>query len=195
VSEKAPQFFMLECFEPDEWDDSALVRLLDQLPSGTTWTDGRPFTFPVPEPVHFVMRAGHNDQMKELHNAQGLLMTRRLYDALRAAGVDNLDVYRAHVMHEALGTQRDDYVLANLVGVVAAADLAKSNVVHPGLSGNMVDMDFEGVAIDEERAEGLLMFRLAENVSAVVVHRRVRDALLAAGFDTLSFVPPASWMG
>ena len=44
-------------------------------------------------------------------------------------------------------------------------------------------------------AGGRLMFRLAENTSAILVHRSVRDAIEAAGIEAVRFVEPADFLG
>ena len=190
-----PDYYMLECSPPRGADDHALVRLVTKPPSGAQWKEGARFSVDVPEPVEFAMRANHNDLMLEMNNTQGLLVTKRLLAALQEAGVDNLDVYDAVIRHESLGTERRDYVAVNLIGTVSAADLSRSTVVPGGLPGNLIDTDFEGVAIDPEKAGGMLMFRLAENTSAIVVHERVKEHLESKGFDMLTFVPPESWIG
>jgi len=39
------------------------------------------------------------------------------------------------------------------------------------------------------------MFRLAENTSAIVIHRSVKEHLLEKGFSMLSYVEPKNWVG
>ena len=41
---------------------------------------------------------------------------------------------------------------------------------------------------------GQLLFRLAESLGAIIVHRRVKDHLLARGFDMLTFRDPAKYV-
>jgi len=40
-----------------------------------------------------------------------------------------------------------------------------------------------------------LMFRLAQNTSAVLVHKRVKEYVDAAGIDTLTWFRPEEWAG
>ena len=51
------------------------------------------------------------------------------------------------------------------------------------------------LVIDESRTHGELMFRLAESVTGVVVHEKVKSHLEEAGFDDLTSVDPAEWIG
>lgn len=190
----AVPYFMLECFQPRGWDDSALFRRPPRLPDDQSWGVGRRFITPPELPIEFTLNDTHSDRLLEMDNTNALIMTKRLLEALREAGVDNLDAYEATIRHPKTGMVSKDYVAVNVVGLVSAADLAASRVVG-GMSGGLLDVDFEGVAIDEKRTGGALMFRLAENSSAILVHEKVKAQLLANGFDMLTFVPPESWMG
>ena len=187
-------YYMLECYLPLDWEDAALLRAVPTPDEESSWSIGRRFTTPPVEPIQIEMHENHCDQLTELDNADGLVMTRRLYDALCAAGVDNMDVYQTVIRHPETGFETRDYVIANLIGLVKAVDLSKSKVVG-GSSNHLLDTDFEGVSIDEKKTHGFLMFRLAENTSAVLVHQRVKDFLLSKGFDMLTFVEPEKWIG
>lgn len=187
-------YLMLDCPEPRDWDDSAMLEATPLPPGEKSWRLGRRFAAPVAEPIEIAIDPTHTDDLLELYTLDALVMTRRLLAALEAAGVDNLDAYEAVIRNPETGFATDDYVAVNLIGLVRAADLERSRVVG-GSSDGLIDVDLDGVAIDPARAHGLLMFRLAENTSAVVVHRRVARHLLATGFDMLSFRPPATWKG
>ena len=188
------EYLMLDCPEPWDWDDSALLEATP-LPAGEkSWRLGRRFAAPVAEPIAIAIDPTHSDALLELYTIDALVMTRRLLTALGEAGVDNLDAYTAVIRNPKSGFATDDYVAVNLIGLVRAADLDRSNVVG-GSSDGLIDVDFDGVAIDPARALGLPMFRLAENTSAVVVHRRVARHLIGAGFDMLTFRPPSRWKG
>jgi len=117
------------------------------------------------------------------------LMRLDLVDALRAAGVSNLDLYDAVLVDPDTGARHDNYRAFNLIGAVAAADLGASEYQAPdGIA--LIDVAFDRLVLDAGKCAGLLMFRLAENNSAIVVHESVKKALLAAGFDELEFFKP-----
>jgi uncharacterized protein DUF1629 len=124
------------------------------------------------------------------------LMSRRLVLALQAAGVDNLQTYETRLVTvEGKNPPHRNYYLAvNIVGLVEAADFAKSEV-NPAVKERMISMDFYSLAIDEAKAKDLSMFRLAENISAVLVHERVKEQVEAAGITTLTWIPPEEWAG
>ena len=124
------------------------------------------------------------------------LMSRRLVEGLKAAGVDNLQTYETKLIsrHGENPPPEDHYLAVNLVGVLAAADLTKSKT-NPEVADKMISMDFFSLAIDPSKARNVLMFRLAENVSAVIVHERVKLAIEAQGISTLSWFRPEEWSG
>lgn len=187
-------YFMLECVAPEDWDDPALVEGIPPPIGEASWRLGRRFKVEPHLPVVVNLHADYGVQLKELRNVDALLMTRRLHQALVAAGVGNLDAYPAIVRHAGRSFETADYVACNLIGLVPAANIRAATVDNSQETGP-IDADVEGVAIDERAAAGALMFRLAENTSAVVVHRSVRAHLLAEGFDMLTFVPAREWIG
>lgn len=184
---------MLECYQPDHWDDCALLEATPK-PGGESWRMGMRFREPPTERVEILIDPTHSDRLKELYKKDALIMSKRMVKSLQGGGVDNLDVYEAVIRNPETRFETTDYVAVNLIGLVRAADLAASEVVG-GSADGLIDVDFDSVVIDSGKARQLLMFRLAENTSAVVVHEQVRDRLLADGFDMLEFVNPTDWVG
>ena len=117
-----------------------------------------------------------------------------MLSSVRAAGVDNLDVYSASLSDPASGVTHTGYKAVNIIGTVAAANLAESDFQAPSGSP-LVDTDFDSLVIDEERAKGLLMFRLAECVTAIIIDERVMQRLNQDRIPYLDFVDPRSWIG
>ena len=95
------------------------------------------------------------------------LMTRRLVTALQSAGVTNLQLYETTLVNPQGNPPPPDdlYLAVNVVGAVEAANLEESET-SPEVSERLISADFTSLAIDETKARDLLMFRLAENVSA-----------------------------
>lgn len=190
----ATEFFMLECIEPTDWDDSAMLRSVPRPPGEDSWRLGRPFKTRPVQPIEIMMVSTHCDRLKELYKIDALLMTHRLYNCLREAGVHNIDAYETVIRHPNTGFESRDYVAGNLIGLVAAADLGGSKVVGGNVDQTM-DTDFDAVKIETAKARGLPMFRLAENTSAIVVSRQVKELLEARDFPQLAFIEPENWMG
>jgi hypothetical protein len=184
-------YFMLECFSPDEADHAQFSYEPDD--DDRSWTTGRKFASDPPLPVPVSIEPGEGGVLPELTDVPLPLMSRRLADCLTAAGVANIDYYPVEVVDVESGRKITDLVSFNLIGLVAAADLAASGAVAP--DGPLISVDFDGVVLDPLKARGAQMFRLAEAVSAIVVHERIKQVIEAAGIDTLTFVPPEEWVG
>lgn len=187
-------YSVITCSEPMDWDDSALLERIEPPPGAISWRVGQRFPKAPKEPVEVDLDPSHSDQLLTYYDISAILMPRPMLDALKAAGVDNLDAYSAVIRHPGTGFETREYVAVNLIGLVAAADLSRSKIVG-GSSDHRLDTGFEGFAVDPARARGLLMFRLAENTSAILVHRSIKEALQRAGFDQLTFRPPEEWVG
>jgi hypothetical protein len=145
-------------------------------------------------PVKAYIEPSNSGAMQDLIEAPLPLLSARLRDALRGAGVDNVDMYPAEITDQKSGNVFTDFVAFNIVGKIAAADLAKT-VFAPGTDARMTDSDVDSLAVNEGAAGGALMFRLAESVNAIVVHERVQEYVEAAGIDGVAFVEPSQWAG
>ena len=162
---------------------------------GVSWTRGAAITRPVPDPISLDLKplnptsADHGPSMPPLLEGGMPLMRDDLILALAQIGVDNLHSYNALIADPDNGKSYANYKAINVIGLVAAADMGKSEAtVHPG--GAIIDVDFDSLVVDETKAHDMLLFRLAESTNAILVHRRVRDFLLARGFDELVFYDP-----
>jgi hypothetical protein len=194
-------YYIMHCFSPTEGDLAMLTYKPDHpfrsWSSGTRFSSNPndpPFRRPPPEPVRANVKPGYDGVMAEFWDNPVPLMTQRLFKALQAAGVTNIDAYQAEIIDPAKQTVHKNYVAFNIVGKIAAADL-KSSTFDASLPERMISMDFGSVTIDEQAARGGLLFRLAESVNAIVVHERIRESLETNGINTLTFVPPEQWAG
>ena len=124
------------------------------------------------------------------------LMTRRLVSALQSSGVTNSQTYETRLTNPQGDPppSADLYLAVNVVGAIAAADLAESET-NPDVSEQLISMDFRSLSIDPLQARDALMFRLAENLSAVLLHERVKDFIEGQGITTLTWYEPESWAG
>lgn len=114
-----------------------------------------------------------------------------LINALKECGVDNLQVFDVKVLDPETGDYLENYRAVNIVGLMAVADMEQSDAtVHH--NPPLLDVEFDNLVIDESKAKGILMFRLAEASGTIMVHENVRDCLIAKGFDKdISFFEPS----
>src|SRR5690606_38768707 len=134
---------------------------------------GAPFAHPPAGPIRLCWDPRTRGAKKPLYTSNIPLMHRGLLDAMRSAGIDNIDAYPAEVLDLETQEVDGDYVAFNVLGAVRAADLARSHWADPS-QRRRIDMDFDSLAIAPDASRGLLLFRLAECVSGLVVHHALR---------------------
>lgn len=163
------------------------------LPRGP-WMTGELITYEVPEPLVYELDPDYPGQMLPFYRSAAPLMREDLLAALDSAGVDNLQLFRAILRDPKKRKDYEDYRAVNIVGLVQAADLGRS--VMMGTSPDtLIAADFDSLVFDESKPRGLLMFRLAESVSAIVVHETVKQAIEAAGVPGMTFYESGEWSG
>lgn len=112
------------------------------------------------------------------------LMSKRLVETIQACGVTNLQLFPAVITREDSREGLPDYLVVNIVGLIAAADMASSK------SRPLADVQFfEKLVLDPSQARGLLMFRLAESRADVIVAAKVAQAIQAGGFVDVTLEP------
>ena len=162
-------YYMMNCARP------ATARTIGQGPGLKTepWIFGRKLAFAVPEPLVYMLERGEGNNLLPMYTEGEPIIRQDLLDALQEAGADNLDLYRAIVRDPAAGQEWNNYWAFNVLGLVSAG------VETPALE------------IDESRAMGLLLFRLVEAPSIIVVDERVKNAVQRRGIAGVVFEPGA----
>lgn len=158
-----------------------------------SWAGGRVISEPIPDPIQidYDTFRGFSGPPVDLWDDCLPLMSTRLGDALTQAGVDNIQFFPA-ILKNTQTKESYNYYVFNVVGLVSAADLSKSE--FESYDGRfLADTSFFSLSIDEHRGRGLLMFRLTENISALVVHERVCEHVIAAGIPEERFAKPEDW--
>jgi hypothetical protein len=171
-------YFVLDSGDPDM---ALFFSLVNPSPRDRWWS-GRKFSKPPQLPIKAVIRPDNESgKLLAYHNPVNL-MSDALADIIVGVGVDNLDLYEAVIADERGNVLRRGYKAFNLIGLIRAADL-QGTVFLPGNESRMIDASFEELKLDPNKTRGALMFRLAENVSLVVVHERVARVIEAAKLD------------
>ena len=188
-------YCMLMCQTPLGAESALTSYDPDRMPTGfrRNWITGKRFATVPAEPIRVEVEEGESGLLLELITGAIPLMTRRLANALTGAGIGNIDFFEAEIHDLETEVVHRSHLAFNLIGDVAAADLGKS--VFQAHDGPMISVDFDSLAIDESKTRGALMFRLAESVNGIVVHDSIKNAVEAAGIDTLRFLPPPQWVG
>uniref|UniRef100_UPI00056BC4F8 imm11 family protein n=1 Tax=Teredinibacter turnerae TaxID=2426 RepID=UPI00056BC4F8 len=106
-----------------------------------------------------------------------------LLEILYACGVDNFDVYSTEILDPDSGKVYKNYKAVNIIGAVAAADMEKSEyVLSDGIP--LIDVPFDKLVLRKDEIQDLLIFRLAENLTTILVHESIRNVLLDKGYIT-----------
>jgi hypothetical protein len=172
----------------------ALFEIYNCFKIGTimSWRGGRLITEYVPTPIKidYEPYRGFSGPPADLWDVCLPLMSTRLVDALAEAGVNNLQLYPA-ILTNTQTKETYDYYVFNVVGKIAASDMKKSDT--ESFDGQLTDTSFFSLSIDEQKALSLLMFRIAENINALMVHERVRDYVVSKGIPQARFVKPENW--
>ncbi len=172
---------------------AAAVRLVSEWNSAP-WMTGELLTRTVPNPVVFRTDPDYPGTLKPMYEGTILLMRDDLIARLRDAGVDNLQTFPAEIRDEQRKQQHTNYKAVNIVGVVSCANMAESERMDPEDDTEMIDVDFESLVIDESKTGGALLFRVAEAVSAIVVHGSVRERIEDA-VPGMTFYASGEWSG
>jgi hypothetical protein len=175
-----------DSYIPGRWTDDC------SLPDSVRdvfWITGAWIDAPIPKPIHAKLdpiEAGMADHMPEYMNCDMPIFRDDLLEALDEAGVDNLQLFDLVITDPENGKEYTNYKAVNILGLIQAADMKKSvATVHTG--GPIIDVDFDKLVLDETAPEGAYMFRLAESVNTVLVHRDVKEYLEKKGFTGLEF--------
>ncbi len=164
--------------------------------SNCSWMSGSKIVDLPPEPIELKWDPENENETRKAYYESGVvLMLKDLVSAFCEAGVDNLDVYPVLISSTTSKEICNDYVAVNVIGKIAAADMEKSEIIDEGMGAGMIDVIFNSLVIDEEKAHGKLLFRLAESVGAVVVHEKVVFHVLSKGDFGLTFTKPEEFCG
>jgi hypothetical protein len=159
------------------------------------WRTGRPLAVPVSEPLIYTLDKDYPGLPKAMYYEEIVpAMRDDVVDALKTAGVDNIEYFRAILRNPLTNSEETNYKAFNIVGVVAAADMGSSELMGTSNS-TMRDVDFHSLTLDEDKAGGLLLFRLAEALNAIVVHEKVRRSIEDSAIPGFVFYGPGEWSG
>lgn len=170
------------------------IRLENVTETDVLWGQGILHPGPVPTPLTATLSRDGGSVMPDLDLGRPPMISRRLARVLKMAGVDNLQLFDLRVSDPDRGVVYEDYMAVNIVGAVSCADLDASQYRR----GDAPRINFTKLVIDERRARGLHMFRLAESLKFVLVSQCVRDAIVSiplVGVRISSLDEPEAYVG
>jgi len=176
-------------------DDGGRLEVGDDVDTGAErveLTTGIPTRLTRATPIELPLRAvnGYQGDPADFHSGRLCVMSERMVDVLRDAGVDNLQVFPAQLVDERTG-KRWPAAVVNVVGRVAAADLAESERVNVGETAPG-EAHFARLVVDPEALGGLLMVRLAESPTSLLIHEQVKQRLERASLTGVAMTEVAT---
>lgn len=101
-----------------------------------------------------------------------------LLKAFRSFGIDNIQAFPAVIVDVDGEMKWDNYYIINVLGLVAAADLASSEYIEIGEHPTGLPyVSFEELVVSESKIQGAMFFRLAESKLKLIIHQKVVDYL------------------
>ncbi len=176
AAEKSPEYYVIE---PDTDDDGIMMVLeYNEDHRDRSWHDGEIFTSDVSAPVwkqhpkvpiKLTIEEGYEQApMSSFLEYPIPIMSKKLLDTVRAAGVTNIDSYIVEIYYPDGTLVPEDYYAFNLFGTVR-----------------------EGIAEEFLRSntEGPLMFRLASDITTILIHKRIKEAIAEAEIEYIKTDP------
>ena len=170
------------------------IRLEDVTATDVLWGQGMLYTGTVPRPLRASLSADCGNVMPDLDLGKPPIISQRLADALAKAGVDNLQLFEIEISDPRNRAVYRDHLAMNVIGAVSCADLEASEY----RSRDIPRVNFTKLVIDEQRAAGLHLFRLAESLKYILISQQVRDALVSmplVGVRISSLDEPDAYVG
>ncbi|HWV15433.1 MAG TPA: hypothetical protein VN030_08365 [Cellvibrio sp.] len=185
-------YYMLECYGPDE-EDAANMGDWPQF-EGVNWLHGRPIDRYIPTPIEILLDLDQPGIMLPMFYSGVLVFSDAMIAALHRAGVNNFECFDAVLKDTVNGVDYTNYKVINIIGLVAAANLEKSVCDTRG-GEPLIDVYFDSLVLNENKIKDLYMFRLAECVTGIVIHEKVKQALEEDNIKHLDFILPEEWIG
>ena len=160
---------MYYIFDTQSWE-SFPARILNTADSQDLWwDDGESFEDPPVEPIKGVLKPYKEDHPSMSRSWVPITMTvPYLFSAMtcfkpfRRQAWTTWTCVEAELTDPDTGEVHTNFKAVNILGLVAAADMAKSEaIVHDGIP--LVDVSFNKLVLDPTKTHDFLLFRSAEN--------------------------------
>lgn len=191
-----PDFYILDCDIPEASNGAATMEIHNAFRVGNIrlWSSGirHEKEVPVPIEIEYETFHGYEGPPIDLLDVGIPIMSEKLAEALLSFGVKNIDFYDAILTHK---VTRATYKFKafNVIGLVAAADMNKSN--WASYDGDpTINVSFKKLVLKPTSGTEPLIFRLAENIKALMIRSDLRDHLVKSGFGHLKYKNPKDWI-
>lgn len=174
----------------DIQDATYPCRWIDDVPyiDGINFRRGLKITGNVPQPLKFTLSPldphamDNGPEMPAIFKESIPLFRDDVLETMSEFGISDIETYDVEVYDPDNNEIYTNYKAVNIIGLIAAADMKKSQVTAQG--------DFDGLSIDESKTRGSMLFRLAESTNAILVHEDLKNHLEKNGFTHICFNDP-----
>ena len=165
------------CFilkEDTSLDTEVKIHPPKDLSDNVDFLCGNKITMSGTDPIEFTTKAKVGDTIPDFINGKIPVMSKRFLDLLREAGVDTLQTFPVIIKSKKGDTVWKDYFAINLLKVIACGAFPASIFKEKGPSHGI----FCELAIDAEKANEALLFRLEEHLPTIIIARSVAKYLV-----------------
>lgn len=126
----------------------------------------------------------------DFHRHQGQpIFSLRLRQLLTQLGVDNIQYIPAKVVYEPTGKELD-YQLANVLGAIKALNIDAADCT---VSAKGTVIDFKKMVLREDSLQSIEFARIFEELSVIVISRKIANALIDAEISGIKVMRPSEW--
>lgn len=137
------------------------------------WTMGVRWDEPVRQPIRCALNPKRGPVLRDVYLIDIPLFSGRLIDALRGAGVDNIQTFDSELT-DLSGHVHTHYKAVNIIGSIRCADLKASQYQQPA---GYPFMNFQKLVLDGRKVDGQDLFRLGEHPARILMSERVATAI------------------
>ncbi|WP_299433362.1 ankyrin repeat domain-containing protein [uncultured Aquimarina sp.] len=165
--EDKSMYFILK--EDTSLDSEIKVNAPKDISSELDFLSGTKITVPVDTPMVFTTNAKTGDTILDFNKGKIPVMSGRFIELLKGAGVESMQTYPVIIKSKKDETEWEGYFAVNLLDIIACGAFPKSIFRENGPKyWNRCEL-----AIDAEKADGALLFRLQEHLPTILFHRSV----------------------
>jgi hypothetical protein len=176
--------------QPDNFSDYGVTKN-PKLSGDVSFIDGAKIEEPLPKRLIFEVDYPAGEEPPHFLGDVVPVFSDRLVETLREAGVDNFEAFPAVLRNPDTGKEWKNFWAVNTLGLVSWVNLKHSEydtLMKASPAGVGVPLlGFTTIVLDKKKTrDDLLMFRLAESPSTLLIHDRVFQYLVA-------HTPPGKW--
>jgi len=128
--------------------------------------------------AEFSINASQNGELLDyvLTSLRGMVVSEKFKNVLDESGADNIDYYPVVINNNITKRKFDGYYIANIVGLVDCMDMDNSKYQNMAAFPDKIRV-IENLKIDEDKIKGLVIFRLMQRSSIILINGYMRNIL------------------